>query len=129
MQINTCVLGYGLSAQTFQIPFIVATEGLRLHSILQRPAAPGTTAGRASAAADHPDVRIHPSIDAVCADRDVELAVISTANASHFALACALLHAGKHVVVEKPFTVTSAEADALVALAADKHRVLTVFHS
>jgi scyllo-inositol 2-dehydrogenase (NADP+) len=55
--------------------------------------------------------------------------VISTPNHTHFPLARAALEAGKHVVVDKPFTATVAEADALIALAAERKRLLTVFHN
>jgi scyllo-inositol 2-dehydrogenase (NADP+) len=59
----------------------------------------------------------------------VELVVVSTPNRFHFSLARAALEAGKHVVVDKPFTVTLAEADALIALAVERGRMLTVFHN
>jgi scyllo-inositol 2-dehydrogenase (NADP+) len=55
--------------------------------------------------------------------------VIATPNLTHFALAEAALRAGKHVVVDKPFTVTVAEADALIDLVRAQGKVLTVFHN
>src|SRR5690606_41997205 len=55
--------------------------------------------------------------------------VIATSNDVHFALARQALEAGKHVVVEKPFTNTTAEADALIALARKKGLLLTVHHN
>jgi predicted dehydrogenase len=57
------------------------------------------------------------------------MVVIATPNNTHFSLAEAALLAGKHVVVDKPFTVTSAEADALISLATRQHRLLTVHHN
>ena len=59
----------------------------------------------------------------------MQLIVISTPNDQHFPLAKAALEAGKHVVVDKPFTVTVAEADALIALARSRNRLLTAFHN
>ncbi|TFI59050.1 oxidoreductase [Sphingomonas parva] len=60
---------------------------------------------------------------------DIDLLVVAAPNHAHFALAEAALSAGKHVVVDKPFTVTTAEADVLLALAAARQRMLTVFQN
>jgi predicted dehydrogenase len=58
-----------------------------------------------------------------------DLVVIATPNDSHAPLAEAALRAGKHVVVDKPFTLTLAEARRLAALAAELGRVLSVFQN
>jgi predicted dehydrogenase len=60
---------------------------------------------------------------------EVDLVVIATPNESHFPLAAAALQAGKHVVVDKPFTVTLAEARALAEMSRQHRRVLSVFHN
>jgi predicted dehydrogenase len=59
----------------------------------------------------------------------MDLVVIATPNASHFELAQSALHAGKHVVVDKPCTVTLAETETLLELARAQGRVLTVFQN
>jgi predicted dehydrogenase len=61
--------------------------------------------------------------------RDVDLVVIATPNDSHASLAHAALTAGKHVVVDKPFTITLAEARALAAKSAEVDRILSVFQN
>src|SRR5690606_700216 len=66
---------------------------------------------------------------AIFEDAAIDFVVLATPNVSHLPLAKAALEAGKHVVVEKPFTVTSADADELIALAKSKDRLLTVFHN
>jgi scyllo-inositol 2-dehydrogenase (NADP+) len=53
-------------------------------------------------------------------DGAIELIVINTPNESHYPYATQALEAGKHVIVEKPFTVTTQEADNLIALAKRK---------
>lgn len=55
---------------------------------------------------------------------DVDLVYIATPPALHFPQAKAALEAGKHVICEKPLTVTTAEADELVALARAGDRLL-----
>jgi scyllo-inositol 2-dehydrogenase (NADP+) len=58
-----------------------------------------------------------------------DLVVVASPNDSHFPLARQALEHGKHVVVDKPFTVTGEEADALIALGREAERMVTVFHN
>ena len=104
--IRTALIGRGLGGGVFHAPLIRACEGLELVRWV------GSAEAGAAAVAD-----------------DVELVVVSTPNAFHFPLARAALEAGKHVVVDKPFAVWVAEADALIELAAARGRVLSVFHN
>lgn len=62
-------------------------------------------------------------------DPNIDLIVIPTPNDTHFPLAKAALEAGKHVIVDKPFTVTLSQARELDALAKSFGRVLSVFHN
>src|SRR3954462_14666444 len=66
---------------------------------------------------------------AVVAQADLDLVVIATPNDTHADLARRALEAGRHVVVDKPFTLTLAEARELAHLAARAGRVLSVFHN
>lgn len=59
---------------------------------------------------------------------DVEAVSVATPTTNHFETASALLHAGKHVLVEKPITPTLNEADELIALARERSLVLAVGH-
>jgi predicted dehydrogenase len=59
----------------------------------------------------------------------VQLVVISTPNETHFALAKQALRAGKHVVIDKPFAATSAQAKELWDLAAEKGLIVAPFHN
>lgn len=122
--INVCVLGYGLSAKIFQIPYIVLTPGLVLHSILQR-----TPTADNDASKDHPSAKVHRSFGDVLADPEIRLTIVGTGNSSHYPMTKALLEAGKDVMVEKPFTIRTEEADELVRLAESAGRLLTVYHS
>jgi predicted dehydrogenase len=69
---------------------------------------------------DHRDLITEPSIDAV---------VIATTVATHYDLALAALTAGKHVLVEKPFTSTADQAQRLIDAAAQRGLVLMVDHT
>jgi len=109
LTIRTGLIGHGLGGRAFHEPLIRAAERLSLAGI-------ATT-------------RSTPDAHGLIADPAIGLIVISTPNHSHFPLAKAALEAGKHVVIDKPFTVTLAEADGLIALARQRGRVLTIFHN
>jgi predicted dehydrogenase len=63
-----------------------------------------------------PEATVEPNFDRALARDGIDLVVIATPNQTHVALATAALQAGKHVVVDKPFTTTVAEARALAEL-------------
>ena len=69
------------------------------------------------------------SVDALLADDSIQLVVVATPNTSHFDIARRALEAGKNVVVDKPFTIASLEADELIKLSRAKNRMLSVFHN
>ncbi len=69
------------------------------------------------------------SLDEMLADESLELIVITTPNDSHFDYAFRSLEAGKHVVLEKPFTITSEDARKLITQAEKKKRVLSVYQN
>jgi predicted dehydrogenase len=77
---------------------------------------------------DH-DVTVLATADETFALPEIDLIVIATPNSTHFELARKALSAGKHVVVDKPFTVTVADAAELISLAAQHRRLLSVFQS
>lgn len=119
--INTALLSYGMSGQVFHAPLLQAAPGFVLTHVLRRTSA-APIAGR-------PDVNVVSDIDDLLRHAELELVVINTPNESHYAYAKKAIEAGKHVVVEKPFTITSEEADELIALAARRNVVLSVFQN
>ena len=76
-----------------------------------------------------PGTTVHTSAQSLIGDPDIDLVVVATPDATHVALARAALLAGKHVVVDKPLAMSSAEAAVLLTLAQESKRVLTVFHN
>jgi scyllo-inositol 2-dehydrogenase (NADP+) len=119
--IRTAVLGYGFAGRIFHSPFIAAVPGLELSAIVQRRGD--------NAAIDHPKTRILRSVEEAFADPTIDLIVVATPNESHFDLAKAALLAGKHVVVDKPFAPTSAEARELITLTTRQGKVIAPFHN
>ena len=119
--IKTALLSYGMSGEIFHAPLLAVNPGFELTTVLQR--------NSDKAKQRYPHTKIVRSVDEVINDSAVELVVINTPNVSHHQFATQALEAGKHVIVEKPFTVTTQEADDLIALAKKKNRQLTVFQN
>jgi len=78
--------------------------------------------------ANYPSVTVCTDLPKVLADPEVEAVVVATDAPSHFPVARAALEANKHVLVEKPLTLSAEDSEALVKLAADEGRVLMVDH-
>ncbi|HLX92810.1 MAG TPA: Gfo/Idh/MocA family oxidoreductase, partial [Puia sp.] len=76
-----------------------------------------------------PGVSLANSVEEILENRRIELVIITSPNESHFDLAMRSLLAGKHVVVEKPFTVSSGQARQLIDASTLEGRILTVFHN
>lgn len=118
--IDVGLIGFGLAGRCFHAPVIEAVSGLRLAAILQRS---GDSAAQA-----YPGARIARNLEELLSVDTVRLVVIATPNQTHFPFAKRCLEAGRHVVVDKPFTTTVGEAVELVRLAKQRERILTVYH-
>ncbi|PYO99248.1 MAG: oxidoreductase [Gemmatimonadetes bacterium] len=118
--LNVGLVGFGFAGKTFHAPVIRAVQGLRLTTIVQRSGAPPDPR--------YPDVEFVRSVQDLLT-RAIDLVVIATPNPSHHPIAKQCLLAGRHVVIDKPFTTTAAEAAELVRLAHDKRRVLSAYQN
>ena len=115
------LIGYGFSGKTFHAPLIMSVPGLELCAVAS------SDAGKVQA--DFPGMMVHADPHALIAAEDIDLVVISTPNETHAPLARAAIAAGKHVVIDKPFTLDLDEARGLLALADDRGVLLSVFHN
>ena len=124
------LMGYGFAGATFHAPVIehCGAPADRPHDPYGRLAAIATSQP-AKALADYPNARAVPDLDALLALDDIECIVIATPNDTHFEMAAKVLRAGKHVVVDKPVTLTAADAVTLARLAREKNLVFAPFHN
>ncbi|HYH83931.1 MAG TPA: oxidoreductase [Pyrinomonadaceae bacterium] len=117
-EINVGLIGYGMAARVFHAPVIGSVANLRLKKIVERHGDESRER--------YPSVEVVRDADALFQDEDITLIVVATPNISHFDLARQSLLAGKHVVVEKPFTTTSEQAQQLIDLARRQNRLVSV---
>lgn len=99
------LVGYGLAGKVFHTPLYEAA-GVDLVAV--------ASVNAEKVLADHPRVRVHPDASALIADPAVELVVLASPSFTHAPLMLEALAAGKHVLSDKPFTATVAEADAVI---------------
>lgn len=76
-----------------------------------------------------PGVATTTSAEALLERDDVDLVVISTPPSTHATWALRAIAAGRHVVVEKPFAIRTAEADEVLAAAAGAQRLAVVYQN
>ena len=118
--IKVGIVGFGMVAQRFHVPLLRAEKRLCLTHVVERH--------QSRSLELEPSVITLRSVEELW-DSEVEVVVILTPNETHAELAEQALRAGKHVVVDKPFTVSSVQADRLMQVAMETERLLTVFHN
>ena len=101
--------------------FIAINPGFELYAVWERT--------KNLAQEKYPGVKTVRTLEAILDDDSIELVVVNTPNATHYDYTKSVLLAGKHVIVEKPFTVTVAEGEELVALAAKQNKLITVYQN
>ena len=120
-KIRVGLVGYGYASKTFHAPLIVGTPGVELAAVSS------SDAGKVHA--DWPSMMVVSDPQALFNDPSIDLIVIPTPNDTHFPLAQQAMAAGKHVVVDKPFTVTLSQAQELKHQAEQSGKLLSVFHN
>jgi len=121
------IVGYGPSIESrgaFHAKNMALAKGVELVAICDR----NEEANR-RAANDFPGVPRFPDFARALREARPELVVICTPHESHCDLAVESMRGGAHVAVEKPMTLTVAQADAMIAESRRQRRILTVLHN
>lgn len=119
--INTALCSFGMSGWVFHAPFLQSNQSFNLYAVWERT--------KNSAKEKYPEIKTYRSLEDMVADENIELVVVNTPNFSHYEYTRKALEAGKHVIVEKPFTVTVAEANELINLAKKNNKKLSVYQN
>ncbi len=119
--IRTALVGFGSVAEKMHAPLIDICPDLQLIGVVER---------HGNRCQDkYPQATTYRSLNELL-DADVaDLICITTPNEFHFPMAKQCLLAGKHLVVDKPVTIFSHEAEELEALATEKNLICSVFHN
>ncbi len=120
-QINTALCSFGMSGWVFHAPFLSINPGFNFYGVLERT--------KNLAQEKYPSVKTYRTLEALLADDSIELVIVNSPNATHYEYAAKALNAGKHVIVEKPFTITAEEAKELIAIATKNNKKLSVYHN
>ena len=102
-------MAYGMSGKVFHAPFVHLHDGFNFVAVTER--------SKKQAVQDYPGIVSYDTIDELIADDNIDLIIINTPNYTHYEYAKKCLLAGKHILVEKPFTATVAQARELFTLA------------
>ena len=119
--IRVGLIGFGFVSKTFHMPLLKATDGYLITAV--------SSSRPADVSAVLPDVEVVSVPTVLATHPDIDLVVIASPNETHAPLAELAMRAGRNVVVDKPFTITVAEARHLAAVAREKDALLSVFQN
>jgi scyllo-inositol 2-dehydrogenase (NADP+) len=119
--IKTGICSFGMSGKLFHAPFVEAHPGFELAGIVER--------NNNDSRERYPKSKLYRSVEELIAGKDVQLIVVNTPTHLHFEQVKMALLAGKHVVVEKPFTIRVKEAEELAELAKKQNLKLTIYQN
>lgn len=123
-KLHVGLAGFGPGGHVFNAPIIGSTEGFIIAAAMT-----SNPQNIKVAREKYPQASIVADYDQLLKNEQLDLIVITTPNHTHYPMAKEALLAGKHVVVEKPFTVTTREAEDLIRLAKEKQVVLSINHN
>ncbi|ASW75944.1 oxidoreductase [Chryseobacterium piperi] len=112
---------FGMSGKVFHAPFLKEHPGFFMSAVVER--------SKEESKNKYPEATIYRSVEDMLKSSDVEVVVVNTPVQTHFEYAKMALEAGKHVIVEKPFTVDVSEAEQLVKLADEKGLFISVYQN
>jgi predicted dehydrogenase len=121
--LNIGVIGYGYWGPNVVRNFD-AIEGAKVHSVCD-----GNREAVKRARKTYPHIRATSDCNDIINSPEVDAVAVITPASTHYELAKRSLQSGKHVFVEKPFTVSSPQAEELIELAAKKNLKIMVDHT
>ncbi len=119
--VRTALCSFGMSGWVFHAPFLHLNKGFELYAVWERT--------KNLAAEKYPGIKTFRNLEDMLKDASIELVVVNTPNYTHFEYTKEALRAGKHVVVEKPFTVTVQQAEELIALSKQVGKKISVYQN
>ncbi|AXF85457.1 scyllo-inositol 2-dehydrogenase (NADP(+)) [Ephemeroptericola cinctiostellae] len=117
------IVGYGLAGSVFHAP-LLQSAGFEIAAIVVR-----NPERRAQAAASHPHALICDDLTQALSQTTADLVTLASPTATHAPLAIEALHAGRHVVIDKPFTVDAHEAEVVIAAAHAANKLVIPFQN
>lgn len=123
-EIKVGLIGYGFGGRVFHAPIIESVSGMKLYKVYET-----RSENVKHLKEKYSNVSVVSSVAEVLNDPEIQLIVVATPNKFHFELAKRAMENGKDVVVEKPFTIITQEADELITLSKEKNRILSVNHN
>jgi scyllo-inositol 2-dehydrogenase (NADP+) len=119
--INTALCSFGMSGWVFHAPFLSVNPGFNFYAVWERT--------KNLAEEKYPSVKTYRSLESMLEDDLIELVIVNTPNYTHFEYAKKALEAGKHVIVEKPFTINAKQASELIEISKKKNKKLSVYQN
>ncbi len=119
--INTALCSFGMSGLVFHSPFLSMNPLFNFYAVWERT--------KNNAKEKYPNIKTFRTLEDMLADDLVELVIVNTPNYTHYDYVKKSLEAGKHVIVEKPFTVNVEEANELIEISKRQNKVLSVYQN
>lgn len=119
--IKTGITSFGMSGQVFHGPCLKVHPGFEICKVLERT--------KSISAENYPEADIVRSYTDILSDPEIELIIVNSPDALHYEMCKQALNADKHVLVEKPFSLFTWQAEELIQLAKEKDKCLTVYHN
>jgi predicted dehydrogenase len=120
-KIKVALASFGMSGQVFHGPSLKVHPGFEVIQILER--------SKKLSAKLFPDAEIVRNFNKILENQETELVVINTPDALHYEMAKQAISAGKNVIVEKPVTQKSNQAEEMVKLARKKGVLFTIYQN